>query len=568
MELHTPYKYFIILKNKEQFYLYNIGDINIGQIKGEINIENKNLETIQDKTFGKRAIMPEIKKTNLVYFSNIFDYSITSGSDMEYDFDGIYFDISSTATFINEYYTITNSEHNAQSDEILRQIRFINSLISKKINFIKPKFLIIKYTNASETSWKLVKKYSKEFEFRKINMMIYNMLDKMDMYVKNEMKIYEILKVIFVQLIDEYIQLYSEYENDERKIQDKLVTIISNLNNLNDKTLGLFTGNFIKTIRDDIVKEENIQKGDKYKRFIDMLLNTKKFINIVENNSKYFIDYDNDSNIYIRIEESEFINKLILVYNKFNFSRRILTFDLSDLSSGEKGLLTTYSRFYWLVDRRNNENDYREFQLSDCEYHKDYYVMKENVIILLDEGEVFLHPNWQREYLYNMISFLNYLFDDCDEVKNIQIILTSNSPFVISDLPKDNIIFFQRDNEKCCVKEREVLKYDTFASNIHTLLSDSFFMSKSLIGEFAKRKITSVINYINNLTDKTENNEKQKEEIEFVLEIIGEPIIKNKLNELYEKKRFTKDRIKRIEEEIKKLEDKKAIILKESGKDD
>ena len=78
--------------------------------------------------------------------------------------------------------------------------------------------------------------------------------------------------------------------------------------------------------------------------------------------------------------------------------------------------------------------------------------------------------------------------------KDIQILVTSHSPFIVSDLPNENVIFLTKEENKgnCVVKNSLNDMKKTFGANIHTLLSDSFFM-ESLMGEFAKSKIDGVI---------------------------------------------------------------------------
>ena len=85
-------------------------------------------------------------------------------------------------------------------------------------------------------------------------------------------------------------------------------------------------------------------------------------------------------------------------------------------------------------------------------------------------------------------------------------------------------------------------KKQTFGANIHTLLSDSFFMEDGLMGEFAKGKI----NEIKEFYEKVVKEKKTDKNIEFynknqnrfwqVQKIIGEPflqkIVKNQLEEI------------------------------------
>ena len=72
-------------------------------------------------------------------------------------------------------------------------------------------------------------------------------------------------------------------------------------------------------------------------------------------------------------------------------------------------------------------------------------------------------------------------------MKNLHIIIASHSPFILSDLPKENIIFLEEGKQVKPFKGKQ-----TFGANIHTLLSDGFFMSDGLMGEFAKGKIEEI----------------------------------------------------------------------------
>jgi hypothetical protein len=178
------------------------------------------------------------------------------------------------------------------------------------------------------------------------------------------------------------------------------------------------------------------------------------------------------------------------------------------LSSGEMAFLTLMSKF-----------------LSNI---SDLDVM--NPLILIDEGELGLHPQWQKQYLNILLEFLPKIFKN----KNVQLILTTHSPFLVSDLPKENIIFLKRDKEgKCEVSDLKDHKA-TFGANIHTLFSDSFFMQGGLIGEFAKKKIDRVIALLQSDKELTEAEQK---ECEFIVSKIGEPIVQRELEKKLKAKR-------------------------------
>jgi len=123
----------------------------------------------------------------------------------------------------------------------------------------------------------------------------------------------------------------------------------------------------------------------------------------------------------------------------------------------------------------------------------------ENLLIILDEADLGLHPKWQRQYLFNIIETLK------EEKKlNYQIICTSHSPFIISDLPKENILFLDKGHVTN-LKEHE----HTFGENIHTLLNDSFFMKKDMMmGQIAENTIRKEFEFFEEIFQQNHKLEK------------------------------------------------------------
>ena len=193
-------------------------------------------------------------------------------------------------------------------------------------------------------------------------------------------------------------------------------------------------------------------------------------------------------------------------------------------------------------------------------------------LILLDEPDNTLHPNWQKEYINLLVTLLK-------DKKDIHIIITSHSPFLLSDLPIQNVIFLEKD-EKIgnCVNVTEKMKdFNTFGANIHTLLSHGFFMKDGLMGEFAKDKIQSIIKYHKEISEKEltkKENKKQRDEEKEKYEnehknkfwqiqsIIGDDYLKQVIkNHLIEIEKIVlgndeskKEEIKRLKAQIELLE--------------
>lgn len=197
---------------------------------------------------------------------------------------------------------------------------------------------------------------------------------------------------------------------------------------------------------------------------------------------------------------------------------------LNDLSYGEQQLLFVLNQIYAL--------SYYSPVVDEVVPHFDI----DNFIVLLDEIELGFHPNWQKNIIGYFLDFLLFIPN-----KKFHLIFSSHSPFILSDVPKQNIVFLKDGKQVDALEKKQ-----TFGANIHTLLADGFFMDGGLMGEFAKEKIEEVIKFLN--SDKSKI--KDKKDVLNIIDIIGEPFLKQKLKDMY----FKKFNDNSIDEQIKKLE--------------
>lgn len=168
--------------------------------------------------------------------------------------------------------------------------------------------------------------------------------------------------------------------------------------------------------------------------------------------------------------------------------------------------------------------------------------------IFIDEIETSLHPDWQRKSLQFFIEFLTKSEINTG-YERINILASTHSPFILSDLQKSNIVFLNDGKQVYPFKDGQ----ETFGANIHTLLSHGFFM-EGMIGELAKTKIDKVITYLNQKTLTTE----EIEYCENIISIIGEPILKRQLQKMLDSKRISRiDEIDELKRRIALLESKR-----------
>ncbi len=218
------------------------------------------------------------------------------------------------------------------------------------------------------------------------------------------------------------------------------------------------------------------------------------------------------------------------------------------LASGERALLNFFSWIHLVTCFNYISDDVR-------------YSLHENVLLLIDEIDLYCHPLWQQKLIYYLIEEIKAEYSD----KKIQIIFTTHSPIVLSDMPHSNVIFLKRENNKCNVEQYSNHE-ETFGANIYKLFNDAFFLGeKGQIGEFARRKIQSIIDKIRPDTSDKDNvsypslTEDEACLLEQQIGLVGEKIIQDKLYEMLYKCKYNsldlrQRKIKIYEEKIKRLQ--------------
>lgn len=264
--------------------------------------------------------------------------------------------------------------------------------------------------------------------------------------------------------------------------------------------------------------------------------------------------YEFKCKIRIGAISQEFINALYCYYNfipmapyasfgtmESNISNAQVVINYG-ISSGERALYTFFSRLIGEIFGKQGEIHHAAINKI---IHDNKYDGK-TIIILLDEPDLQLHPEWQQKFIDMLLHLLWLYFPKV----NFQIIITTHSPILLSDIPKSNVIFIDKNFDGSSRVCNEVDFNETFAANIHSLYNNSFFLDGIPIGCFAKRKLEELYNRINNgvLSDNI---------IEDIYRI-GEPIIRGVLLKLYDEKRKSSkksERIKMLQKELSKLKE-------------
>lgn len=362
-----------------------------------------------------------------------------------------------------------------------------NTILSNYFNFIYSEII---WRNLRENS-----KTKKELKERK---------EELLKLLNNEPSVYrkfEILLEEYENSINNIIKFNKEKYGIIEKVAGLIDNIVSKIESENEMDIEN---------NDEIIRKFKISCKEENKEVLELLKEYDDFhIPKIEEKKRYLIDFGNSL-----FKEVEFIK-----------------IEEEGLSDGEKVKLGYFSTLYSIL---NGE-----------------FKNKKYVTLLFDEVETYLHPEWSRRFLYELIEELGRYED-----KKFKLIFATHSPFLIADVLAKDCIYLEKENGKIEAKIHNDVK--TFGANIIDLFKNTMFL-ESTFGKFATEKIKGIVDKI----EKAKKYSDIKPEVDFIIGEIGEKLISNKLKSMIESKFENKDeeyyeeKIKKYQEKLKELKEKK-----------
>lgn len=252
--------------------------------------------------------------------------------------------------------------------------------------------------------------------------------------------------------------------------------------------------NLLRTIKDSILNWENPENDFTNTGWLIQLQNS---IEIFEN---YKYDELKTAKDGAAIIQNFGANDYILDFflseceRDFSYFHRYFIFTPLPSSAGELALVNIFAYLNDALTQKNTDN----------------------VILIIDEIDAMLHPVWQQMILKSLVGYIEKRYAD----KQFQIVFTTHSPIILSDITSDRVVKLKKDSGIVTVYE---CTEPILGANIEKLFYDDFFMDKGSIGEFAKSKISEVLKYTKgdkNISGSVAN---------YIVSNIGEPFVKNKL---------------------------------------
>jgi predicted ATPase len=244
------------------------------------------------------------------------------------------------------------------------------------------------------------------------------------------------------------------------------------------------------------------------------------------------------------------------------------------LSSGEQQMVhSIHSIIYHILNIETLENNTKY----------------QSVNLILDEIELYYHPEYQRRFVELLLDTISKL--ELNRVRALNIIFSTHSPFILSDIPHADVLK---------MREGAQVDYDdtkmTFGANIHEMLTDTFFLGPELIGAFAKEKIESAIleldslrelrngtqtetagrirkrknsndqlanpapDHIQSKFEISKESELQSRNLYKLISIIGEPVVRFKMLQMYDDLMLSeKDAKEKVKEEIQRMMERNGL---------
>ena len=255
----------------------------------------------------------------------------------------------------------------------------------------------------------------------------------------------------------------------------------------------------------------------------DCIKRTACFVQWLEKNKTLIEQFERyrrgTISIPITDQTSLFMQQLIRLYCSINFAFPFYVFKF-DVSSGEYNFLSLFSQIYSIIDIQNPVGNVFSYGIGETGV--------KNILLMIDEADISFHPRWQKNYIYFLTNFINHNLNHF----NVQIIVTTHSPIMLSDFPASNVLYLSqtrtRDN-KSIYRSHKNLNMKTFGCNIHSLFLNSFFLEEQgTMGLFAEKKINALVDSLLGETADIDEGNTGK-----MIDCLGEDLIKDRLEKFY-----------------------------------
>ena len=133
-------------------------------------------------------------------------------------------------------------------------------------------------------------------------------------------------------------------------------------------------------------------------------------------------------------------------------------------------------------------------------------------LFLLDEPETHFNPDWRSKFISRL---QEYLVGNGDKYSNQEMLITTHSPFLISDCQKQKVLIFEKEDNEVKIK---CPTFQTFGASINKITFEIFNKTET-IGDVAN-------GLIEKLAERFEKGDDREEILKELNEKLGDSIEK------------------------------------------
>ncbi|REC62354.1 ABC transporter [Chryseobacterium pennae] len=208
-------------------------------------------------------------------------------------------------------------------------------------------------------------------------------------------------------------------------------------------------------------------------------------------------DVSTETKVEVYMSESLYVNETVPILSS---DKRIMRF--KDFTVKKKGAVNE------ILSKSLSDGEHQFLHaMGICLLFKD-----SNSLFLLDEPETHFNPEWRAQF----ISTLKECLRQSSNQNMRDILLSSHSPFIISDSIEDNVLIFKRNKDKMITVERP--DFNTFGASVNRITMD-IFERDNTIGDLANSSVE-------NFEIRHKNGEDPKELIKEINNTLGESVEK------------------------------------------
>lgn len=221
------------------------------------------------------------------------------------------------------------------------------------------------------------------------------------------------------------------------------------------------------------------------------------------------------------VEYDKLIDLLFRTEDDYFDSCNVLSFSLAKADHLRNSLVIQLSNKYKTMFQMkfSNLSDGEMVYVNTFAQIAKAVTSSRQLLLVLDEPDLNLHPEWSRLFVQNLVTLI-----EKNTNGKVQVIMSSHSPFLVTDFPKENVFFISEGKKNKVKRIKQAEK--SFAGNLYDIALDSFFLDFPM-GEFVRGKLNAL---------------KQHTHVEQIkiVDLVDDTMLKNILIDSYDLKELEK----------------------------